>query len=284
MTERAISPGARSLSEEEVDQYKEQGYVKNLSVFSPKSVPELQSRFMDLLDGIPDNVDICRVNNWHKANRWIYELSRSPAILDYVEAVQGPDFHLWAGTMFIKRPRDGKVVPFHKDAGYWPLEPRVNVTAWLAVFDTDSENGCMRFVPGSHRQGAIAHEDLPDSPDWSKTSAAEQANGKYVLWQQVAPNSFTDDQVMDMDLRAGEMSLHDDDLIHGSNSNGSDRMRAGIVFRYIPTEVKCDLTVWPTFEVYPCRGTDRFDHNPVGKVPVRYSYPTTFNQHSREFE
>ena len=65
MTARAISPGARSLSEEEVDQYKEQGYVKNLSVFSPESVPELQSRFMDLLDGIPDNVDIYRVNNWH---------------------------------------------------------------------------------------------------------------------------------------------------------------------------------------------------------------------------
>ena len=61
------------------------------------------------------------------------------------------------------------------------------------------------------------------------------------------------------------------------------RMRAGITFRYCPTGVKCDLSVWPNFEVYPSRGTDRFQHNPVGKMPTQNAYPATFNQLSSEF-
>ena len=169
-------------------------------------------------------------------------------------------------------------------ASYWPLEPRVNVTAWLAVFDTDAENGCMRIVPGSHRAGALAHDHLPDVAQWSKMPKEEQTKSKFVLWQQVDPESFSEDQIVDLDLQAGEMSLHDDDLIHGSQANNStDRIRAGITFRYVPTEVKCDLRVWPNFEVYPCRGVDEFQHNPVGKIPKENAYPTAFNQLSSEF-
>ena len=63
-----------------------------------------------------------------------------------------------------------------------------------------------------------------------------------------------------------------------------DRVRAGITFRYIPTEVKCDLGVWPNFEVYPCRGVNEFQHNPIGKIPTENGNPTSFNQLSSDFK
>ncbi len=285
MTDMAVSPHARRLTATEVADYEETGYIKNLPVLDTDGIRELQRGFSALLEKVPDTVDVYRINNWHKANRWFYELSQTAAILDYVEDILGPDFGMWGGSIFLKYPQDGTVVPFHQDASYWPLEPRVNVTVWLAVFDTDADNGCMRIVPGSHRQGQLNHGQVPGTPDWNKMAPDERTKSKYVLWQQVDPESFTDDQVVDMDLKAGEMSLHDDALIHGSGANGStDRIRAGITFRYIPTEVVCDLSVWPNFEVYPCRGVDEHCHNPVGKVPTGNGYPTAFNQLSSEFE
>ena len=283
MTDLTITQNARRLKREEVEQYQKNGYLKNLPLFDQTEVETLQKEFMEIVDRVPDSVDIYRVNNWHKANHWFYELSRTPAILDYVENLIGPDFNQWGGGFFIKFPHDETVVPFHQDASYWPLDPRITVTVWLAVFDADPENGCMRIVPGSHRWGDLPHENLEDN-DWSRMSREEATKSKYVLWQQVDPDSFTDDQVVDMDLKAGEISLHDDDLIHGSSGNTSDRMRAGITFRYCPTTVKCDLSVWPNFETYPVRGVDRYGHNPVGKVPTQNSYPMTFNQLSSEFE
>ena len=174
--------------------------------------------------------------------------------------------------------------PWHQDARYWPLEPRAAVTVWLAVFDTDRENGCMRVVPGSHRWGDIAHVDIPDTAEWDKESQEDTGKSKYVLWKRVDPNSFDEDQAVDIDLKAGEISLHDDDLIHGSSSNPSDRMRAGITLRYSPIHVKCDMSVWPNFEVYPARGVDHLKHNPIGKVPTQNGFPTTFGQNSSDFE
>ena len=61
-------------------------------------------------------------------------------------------------------------------------------------------------------------------------------------------------------------------------------MRAGITIRYSPTNVKCDLNVWPNFEVYPCRGKDEYEYNPVGRIPNKNGHPVVFNQKSTEFE
>ena len=284
MSALTISKSAHTLTEDEIKQYNEIGYVKNLPVFDETGVRTLQNRFMEMVEATPEGVDIYRVNNWHKANRWFYDLCHTPTILDYVEDLIGPDFNQWGGAFFIKFPHDESTVPWHQDARYWPLEPRITVTVWLAVFDTNSENGCMRVIPGSHRWGDLDHQDVPDSPNWENMSREEVRRNKYVLWQQVDPNRFDESQAIDMDLKAGEISLHDDDLIHGSTGNPSERMRAGITMRYSPTEMKCDLSVWPDFEVYPAHGIDRYRHNPVGKIPTKNGYPTSFNQKSSTFE
>ena len=87
MSELPISRCARRLTEAEKEQFQNWGYVKNLPVFDDSEIPILQKGFEDMLALLPSHIHMSRVNNWHKANRWVYELSRTKAILDYVEAV-----------------------------------------------------------------------------------------------------------------------------------------------------------------------------------------------------
>ena len=283
MSDLTISKNARRLTPSEIGQFHERGFIKNLPLLEAEEVKLLQTGFTELLEMVPPDVDIYRMNNWHKANRWFYELTRLPAILDYVEDLLGPNFNQWGGAFFVKFPHDESTVPWHQDAKYWPLEPRTTVTVWLAVFDADAENGCMRVVPGSHRRGDLHHDKLPEAKDWSQDSDDAARDSKYVLWQTVDAKSFDEADAVDIDMKAGEISLHDDDLIHGSPGNPSDRMRAGITLRFCPTDVKCDLSVWPNFEVYPARGVDHNQFNPVAQVPTKKGYPTRFNQKSTEF-
>ncbi len=269
MTELPIASGARRLTPDERAQYQRWGYVKNLPLFSDAAVPRLQAEVTRLIERVPDGVDVNRINMWHKANRWYYDVCRTPAILDCVEDLLGPDFYQWGGQFFVKKPGDGSVVPWHQDAQYWPLTPRRTVTVWLAIYDTDPSNGAMRVVRGSHLSGEVTHHEVQGE--------------QYVLEQEADPASIDPARVVSIDLKAGEISLHDDGLIHGSGPNTSDRLRCGLTMRFSPTEVTADRTVWPTFEVSMARGEDTYGRNPHAKAPGGDAVPARRFQHSSEF-
>ena len=263
------SASVRRLTADEKRQFSELGYVSRMPLFDASAVTRLQHRFHELVRLLLPDVDISGVNNWHKANRWVYDLCHTPAILDYVEDLLGPNFFHWAASFFCKHPGDSTEVPWHQDAQYWPLHPHKSVTVWLAFFDADEANGAMCVVPGSHRQGELAHQVVEGE--------------HYMLPQQVVDSAFDRDKVVSLNLQAGEISLHNDALIHGSPANRSDRMRAGLTMRYSPTDVECDLSVWPTFESYLARGVDDYQPNPVGTIPQENGFPIRPLQASAQF-
>lgn len=264
-----VSPKARRLKDAEKEQFARDGFVKNLPLFSESGVRDLQAMFDDMAARLPQDTDINRVNMWHKASRQMHDLCRVPALLDYVEDLIGPVINQWGCQWFVKYPGDGSIVPWHQDAQFWPLRPHRTVTVWLAIYDTDVENGAMQIIPGSHQQGGI-HHDVNDAP--------------HLLLNQEIPDELIDyDNVVTMDLKAGEISLHDDGLLHGSLANNSDRRRSGLTMRFYPPDVQCNLEVWPTFEAYPARGEDTLRLNPVGKVPEGEGAPGRMFQHSSEF-
>ena len=269
MNDLTISSSVRRLTSEEKRQFHEWGYVKNIPVFDEGAVPTLQSRFQELAALLPQDVDINRVNMWHKANRWVYDVARTRVILDYVEDLIGPNFFQWGGQFFVKYPEDGSIVPWHQDGQYWPLSPVKTVTVWLAIYDADGENGAMQVVRGSHRGGELSHHVVDDS--------------RYVLNQELDSEVIDEENIVTLDLKAGEISLHDEGLAHGSGANESDRIRAGLAMRFSPTEVKCDLSVWPTFESSMARGVDGYGHNPQAKVPSGEGFPVRVFQPSSDF-
>jgi len=161
--------------------------------------------------------------------REFFDFVTDPDLLDLVEAVIGPDIVLWASSVFCKPAGVGLEVPWHQDGQYWPIRPRATVTVWIALDDVTPENGCMRVIPGSHRMGEFSH-DVSDRED-------------------LVLNNVLNDPRLDLTtaydvvLEAGQLSLHDVDLVHGSQPNRSRRRRAGFAIRYMPASAHFDRSV-----------------------------------------
>jgi len=251
---------AQALTPEQIATYRERGYLKGFRIFDAAGVERLQREYPKLVALLPPGKSMNFVNWWHKRNRFLYDVCTHPRILDHVECLLGPNFFLWGSHFFVKEPGDGTIVPWHQDAQYWPLSPRSAVTVFVAFTDCDRENACMRVIPGSHRGTLLRHHTVEDP--------------RYALKQEIDDERLDPDRAEYIELQAGEISLHDDGLIHGSAANHSNRLRVGFTMRFSSTEVKCDLSVWPNFQAFLVRGVDEYSHNPPGTPPTGYGAPT----------
>ena len=151
---------------------------------------------------------------------WAYRLATEPAVLDAVEEVLGPDLLLAGSLVLCKHPRDPAFVSWHQDNYYSNLHLTPSLSAWIALRDSTSENGCMRVVPGSHQEGVLPHEE--------KGNVHNLLN----LGQEIQVEVNEADAV-DVVLQEGEMSLHHSAIIHGSRPNHSDTQRLGFIVRYV---------------------------------------------------
>lgn len=235
---------AATLTPAQVDHANTQGYVAGIPVMTGAEVDGLRAYLDGLLDAVvtaPDRRNSYSIINYHLVCRGLYDLARTPAILDAVADLVGPDVVCWNTHVFAKPPRDPMAVPFHQDAVYWPLTPSRTVTAWLAVDDADEANGAMRFVAGSHRAGPVPHEE-------------KALDGTRALKHQaVDPERYG--PVHTNELSAGTMSLHSDLLLHGSPPNASDRRRAAVTLRYASAEVAAlPGAAWYLRPAVHCRG------------------------------
>lgn len=191
--------------------------------------------------------------------REFFEYATQPAFLDVVESLIGPDIILWASTVFCKPPREGLEVPWHQDGQYWPIRPRATVTMWIALDDATAENGCMRVIPGTHRMGDFSHE-VSDRED-------------LVLNNVLSDPRLDLSTARDVVLEAGQFSLHDIALVHGSQPNRSGRRRAGFAIRYMPATSHYDRSLamgggsntapveFPRRPIWLVRGVDRCGKN-----------------------
>ena len=155
---------------------------------------------------------------------FMHRLTGDDRLLDIVEQFIGPNIALFAAHYIAKRPRDGQEVLWHQDGTYWPLEPMEVTTIWLAATDSTIENGCLRVLPGTQNQRLLKRSELQDVDD-----------GKNVLSSGIHPSQIDDSNVVDLELKAGDVSIHDPRVIHGSEANTSDKWRIGLTLRYIPT-------------------------------------------------
>jgi chlorinating enzyme len=198
------------------------------------------------------------INGWHLRSETQYDLITEPRILNYLQDLLGETLICWGTHYFCKLPGDTKRVSWHQDASYWPLTPSKTVTVWLAIDDVDVENGAMQVVPRSHLHGQIAFEQ----------SKPEEDN---VLYQTVPDVSPWGDAPVPMVMRAGQISLHSDLLVHGSEPNPSTRRRCGLTMRFVPADVRA-LTGWNKQAVI-ARGSDPSGHWPNNPRPVGDTIP-----------
>lgn len=188
------------------------------------------------------------------AREWL-DFACDPELLDLAEAILGPDIILWGTTIFGKPAGRGKATPWHQDAAYWPIRPLATCTVWVALDDSGPENGCLRVMPGSHGSRAHFKHNTENRDD-------------YTLNKELDPAEIDESRARDVVLKAGQVSLHDAYLVHGSKPNCSGRRRAGYVIRLMPATSVWDrelgarmaqgqsLVDFARRTLYQVRGTD----------------------------
>jgi hypothetical protein len=218
------------LSPGYVGDYRENGYVSGLPVFSADEVARIRGEIETLeaqhADGAGghDLAQFFRVNG-HVVIPMLAEVARTPAILDAVEGVLGPNLLAWSVELFIKEPGSNKTVSWHQDITYWGMgETDDEVTAWIAFSDVSVKAGCMRFMPGSHKGGIVAHEDT-----FAEDNLLSRGQSIAGIDEALAVHG---------PLKPGEMSLHHGRCFHASGANQSDDRRIGMAIRYVTPEVR----------------------------------------------
>ena len=235
------------LTQQQIHAYHTEGFLSGIQVVDAADA----ARYRRLFDEMEaqEGRETARIGllDRHFDHAFLRELATHPKILDTVESLIGPNILLLATHFFCKYGAEEKFVAWHQDVTYWGLEPPQAITAWYAIDDSDAENGCMRVLPGTHRDGIRLHgkADVP---------------GNLLSINQEAPVTAEEEsRAVDVPLRAGEMSLHDGALIHGSLPNRSQRRRCGLTLRYVPTSVRPVgmNSMGKTWNVVLVRGEDR---------------------------
>ena len=223
-----VNENPRTLSRAQIDAFNRDGYINGIRIFSDAEIGEIRDYFDRLLARVvAAGGDSYSISTAHAKYARVYDILTDRRIVACVKDLLGSDVVAWGSHFFCKMPHDGKAVAWHQDASYWPLTPSKAVTVWLAVDDADVENACMRFIAGSHHFGHLTY----------RPSNSSEHN---VLDQTIDQVEQYGSEACDV-LKAGEVSIHSDLLLHGSEANNSDRRRCGLTLRYCAAEVRAHM-------------------------------------------
>ncbi len=224
------------LSDEQVEFFHEYGYLKGIQMLTESQVDSLRMELTELMDPSHpghhlfyeyhsnESQDPNRVL-FHALGAWrimpcFHDLLWNPAFTMAASQLLGGAVRLWHDQLFCKPAHHGGVVAWHQDYSYWTrTKPLAHLTCWIGLDDTTRDNGCVHYVPGSHR--------WPDLPITGLTGDMEAIQ-----------NVLTDEQKekfkpVAIELKKGESSFHHPRMIHGSYENSTDRPRRGTVINVI---------------------------------------------------
>ena len=239
-----------SLSAEQVRFFDECGYLCPLA-----GIPATEaSSYADKLAAYEEHLGVEPQQYFkikaHIAAPWMTELSRHPALVDAVESLIGPDILLFGASLFAKKANDSRFVSWHQDSAYYGLDPHEEVTVWVALTESRRENGCLRVIPGTHRGPNLKHDETYDPQNLL-------ARGQTI-------RGLNDSDAVDLELEAGQISIHQARTVHGSLGNDSDRARIGLAYFYMPAHTRSTLG---RRRAPLSRGVDRYGHWDVDRLP-----------------
>ena len=228
------------LTQEQVEQFHRDGYITLRGVMAEAELAPLEAEFQRFIHGeVPGmGKDFCDMSGPY--DRKFEDFSLVNAVLPrrYEPALRGNLYEQRTASIsrqllgesatldydqfLAKRPaKPDAVFTMHQDLGYWPTgtpEP-LTATCSLALDDADTENGCLKVVPGSQKQGLRPHRPL----------MGEDRSKSHILSVELTDA----DEVVDLPLRRGDITVHDELIIHGSGGNASpDRWRRTYIVAY----------------------------------------------------
>ncbi len=251
-----------ALTQEQITRYKRDGFLNAIDVVGTQEASQHAAEFDRMEQHVGRERAQIELIDYHFEEEFIWRLATNETILDCIEGLIGPNILLLA-THFFNKYGEGRLgesyVAWHQDVTFWGLAPPLAVTAWYAVDNSDVENGCMQVIPGSHDLGLLEH------------GQAEQAGNLLSINQEVSVSPDQAATAANLELRAGQMSIHDGTLIHGSLPNHSTRRRCGLTLRYVPTWIKQteDNSHGKSWKAILVRGEDTYRH--FEEVPAPFA-------------
>ena len=245
---------SKCLSKEAIEQFRNEGYFFPVSLLSEVEVYEIRRHLETFESGQGHPLEGGQRSHAHLLFPWLYSLVSHQKILDVVEDLVGPNILCWGSIFWTKEPHSASFVSWHQDITYWGLTDGDVVNVWVALSPANETNGCMSVLPGSHLQPTMPHK------------ARYHQDNMLTRGQEIAVEVDASKTVQ-MPLKAGEMSLHDIRIAHGSGPNRSGERRIGFSIQYIPTcvrQAKSDLDYASLV-----RGKDHYGHFTLVPPPAQ---------------
>ena len=216
------------LSCDEISQYKNDGYVIPDYRIPGDTLEFIKQRHSQFITEHPEYSDYCPgILPWVPE---FIEVAKNTVILDMVSQLIGNDIALWNSSFFAKPPLVGSKTPWHQDGQYWAMRPLATCTVWIAVDDSTVENGCLKVIRGSHYQRSLMEHEMNHDQGLA-------------LNQEISDSEIDQAKIDCLELKAGQISLHDVYLVHGSDANHSTEPRRGMTLRFMPTTSHYDRNI-----------------------------------------
>ena len=238
------------IDDTSVDRFRKDGFLGPLPLIDKEEMDGLRSSIELLLAEDSSKSIFETKHNRHIDNATVYDLATHPGIVNRLASLYGPDLLLWRTNFFVKKP-GSKEIPWHQDHNYWPLEPPIVASAWIAIDDSTLENGCVQVIPGSHRT------TLPHIPASDKMEFKEMGDPKYI----------DETQLVNLEMEAGECILFNERTVHHSEANASTKRRIGLAVRMILPIVKVLKWDSPDHALIQATGDDVMGFNRHTKPP-----------------
>ena len=232
------------LSEEQVNFFKENGYLANVKMLDEKQIEIIRSEIEELADpkhpghhlfyefhsnesADPSTVLFHALGAW-RIKPGLHDVLWNPRFLVAASQLLGDvPVRFWHDQLFCKPPKKGGVVAWHQDYSYWTrTKPVAHLTCWCGLDDSTKENGCLQYVPGSHRWGLL------DKP--------ELAGDLMGIENYLTPEQKKEFKPVPVETKAGEAIFHHPVTLHGSGENKSNRPRRAFVINVFADGVVSD--------------------------------------------
>ena len=216
------------LTDEQISGFNERGYVAGIQVLDDRQVEILCSELAGLMKKShpgnhlfheyhsneskdPNSVLFHALGAW-RTNPGFHDVLWSPAFLVPASQLLGGSVRFWHDQLFCKPAHHGGVVAWHQDCPLWTrTEPMSHLTCWIALDDSDRDNGCLYYVSGSHR--------------WKLLPVTGLAGNMDEIMTVLSPEQKQAFQPVPIELKRGQCTFHHPLMVHGSYENRSQRQR-----------------------------------------------------------
>lgn len=221
------------LTEEQIQSFTKNGFVNGIKIMTEEQVDILNAELIKLQSVTTEEKELFyhyQTNEsedpekvlFHAIGAWrvtpgFHDLIWSPAYRMAAYQLLGQSFRLFHDQLFCKPAKHGGVVAWHQDFSYWTFtKPMHHLTCWIGLDDATKENGCLYFVPGSHKWGLLPITGLTGDMNAVKEVLNED---QLEIFEKRVAN----------ELPKGYASFHHPLTMHGSYSNYSERPRRAVV-------------------------------------------------------